>query len=684
MRSTDRIANSRSKSRFSRRTRTGFTLLEVLVATAVTLLMMVALAKIFSDIGRSMKQGRAALELNGRLRDVTYRLQTALNNATANPNSRPGSVEGRGYMELHDGPTTEHSAQQLVGPLVNRFGDVDDILMFTARAGDVWFTGKVPRFVLERRAPSPVDSDNNGRVDDFENRNLILVGSQHAEIAVWMQPVVAAEKPGFNFANPQRDPAYLIFAPGFYQDSNVVDGQATLGDGLPDAWRLHYRTLIIRPDLNLPSGVLPFGTSGLFTAGPHRNVSLPDGSSTDLPSPECDMYDIHAVCDLSVRRVFDSSSPRDAVAANSLQDLENPANRFAHIQKPIRGTSSTTMPVLALTPSLALHTRDPLHFDPTGAVVDNGGIVGSGFLHPAYSLRGERVGEDILANDVLAFDIKAYDPGVPILASFGIDGAPGVAGEDDDGNTIADIVQNGPPVVYDLPEIGWAGSDDLVLSPNDPGYAFAIAGGAVVVGTGEYVDLGWASKLDNHLRILDPSSGVTAAMNVWSPMSGYSFNNFVGSPTPPITNPPFRTVFTHSLLLSGRVLVLGGSPVLCQHSYDTWTDTFERDGVQQVVQTSNTQVIGGRRLNGAIDLYGLTGNGDELGRAMLPWRRGSIDPAIDGLDNNGSSGADDQQEFETSPPFDVPLRGIKISVRMENPGAREVRELPVSVEFVSH
>ena len=124
MRSTDRNAHSRTHSRITRRTRSGFTLLEVLVATAVTLLMMVALAKIFSDIGRSMKQGRAALELNGRLRDVTYRLQTALNNATANPNSRPGTVEGRGYMALYDGSTTEHTAQQLVGPQVNRFGDV--------------------------------------------------------------------------------------------------------------------------------------------------------------------------------------------------------------------------------------------------------------------------------------------------------------------------------------------------------------------------------------------------------------------------------------------------------------------------------------------------------------------------------------------------------------------------------
>ncbi len=51
--------------------RRGFTLLEVLIATAVTLLMMLSLAQVFKVIGDSMKQGRAALELNSRLRNVS-------------------------------------------------------------------------------------------------------------------------------------------------------------------------------------------------------------------------------------------------------------------------------------------------------------------------------------------------------------------------------------------------------------------------------------------------------------------------------------------------------------------------------------------------------------------------------------------------------------------------------------
>lgn len=643
-------------SRFrARRSRSGFTLLEVLVATAVTLLMMVALAKIFSDIGRSMKQGRAALELNGRLRDVTYRIQTSLNNATASPNSAPGTVSGRGYLEIYDGPTTDFSSQLMANSeLINRFGDVDDILMFTARAGDIWFTGKVPSFILEGRAPSNADTNPaNGRADDFEN--LISVASQHAEIAIWMQPVVAGESSDGSIQNPQRDSSYLVANPAFYQDSGV-NPDGTIGDGLPDSWRLHYRVNIIRPDLNLPAGYLPHNINQRLFVAESQTYVL-NGSSTRLPTPICDMYRVHGVCDLSMRRLFDGDrNTPDRVAANSLEDLENPANRFAHVQVPIPGTSSTTMPLMALT-----------------------SLNGAGFLHPAYSLFGERTGEDILANDVLAFDIKVYDPGVPILASWGSDGGPGVNDVDDDGNMAIDLRDDDPRFASDpalVPvqslETGWAGSDDLVLSPNDPGYGVLLeqiyssplntSYRDYMVGTGEYVDIAWAHKLRAHGLV------PRQTMNLWSPFSGMEFSNFApGGPN-----------YTTGLLKSGRVVLQNGNLVVFQPSYDTWTPGFERDGI---LQANRNNLVGTVRINGNPNLYGNGSN--ELNTAQPPWRQNNVDPAYDGLDNDGVSGADNQSEFETSAPFDVPLRGMKISVRMENPGAREVRELPVSVEFVT-
>ncbi|MCA9134652.1 MAG: prepilin-type N-terminal cleavage/methylation domain-containing protein, partial [Planctomycetales bacterium] len=388
------------------RTRSGFTLLEVMIATAVTLLMMVALAQIFKVIGDSMKQGRAALELNNNLRSVVYRIRGDLENLTAVPHPPSNPAAGMGYLKVFDGGLTDYSVT-INDPTQSRYGDVDDILMGTARAGDVWYTGKVPLFVLKKTTPDlTTDNDGNNIPDDLES---VVIAAQHAEIAIYCQPVVANSKASFSYDNPSRDPGYLVESPGFFKDDN--------GDGFPDEFRLHYRALLIRPDLNMDTGLLP-ANNPIFIAAP-QSPTLPTGTQFDAPTPLCDMASIHGRCDLSMRRVFNPSDgltdatrgPRDYIAANSLQDLVDPANRFAHVQIPIPGTASTTMPVLALGPKLTV--GNITNADPDGNWGTSNFKVGTGFLHPAFTLHGARAGEDILAANILAFDIKVYDPGDP-------------------------------------------------------------------------------------------------------------------------------------------------------------------------------------------------------------------------------------------------------------------------------
>ncbi len=443
----------RNRSRhFSLQRRHGFTLLEVMIATAVTLLMMLSLARIFNIIGESMKQGRAVLELNNRLRGVTDRIRLDLDHLTAIPIPPADPASGTGYFKYYDGTLTDFTAGQYglsqtgVEDL-SRFGDVDDILMFTARArdGDAWFTGKVPLFVLQGALPAP------------GNTGLVTIASQHAEIAVFVEPVVTNA-----FGNLARSPTLLFTDPNNYE---VVPGT-----DLPARYRLHYRTLLIRPDLNLAAtGVLPSGTvAGVDYLLAQRTFVDQGGTSIPLPTPTCDMITPHLQCDLSIRRVAPFAAT-SLVAANSLEDLVNPANRFAHVQIPLNNTGSYySMPILALSPKMNMtYTLSdagstsisspplPLEFQ-------------SGFLHPAFTLAGDRAGEDVLASDILAFDIKGFDPSVPQLITFGQDNGPGVFNVDDDG--VAGVDSPG--------EIGWAGSDDVILTPNDPGYGAALAAGA--------------------------------------------------------------------------------------------------------------------------------------------------------------------------------------------------------------
>ena len=455
--------------------RSGFTLVEVLVATVVTLLMMVSLAQVFKLIGDSMKQGRAALELNSRLRNVAYRLQLDLNNCTVTPKPGAESVGGAGYFKIYDGPLTDYSYGMGIGsaaltPLErlgtnqspSRFGDVDDVLMFTARAGDDWFVGKVPLFVLQQTPPTPA------------NTELVTITAQHAEIVVFPEPLVT------NVGNPDRNPAFLVSDPAnnFAKLVNVATGVET---NLPSSYRLHYRTLLIRPDLNtggeLPSGPVSYPPDAAFPTG--QNVTwLTARTETGLPPRVCDMAIAHQQCDLSIRRV--NQTMDSTVAANSLEDLADPSNRFAHVQLPFIG-ANRSMPVLALSPKLDIRYAEAepgiLLTDDSSPTASWGGITSpanyqSGFIHPAYTLRsgplirGDRTGEDILASDVLAFDIKAYDPSVALY------------------------------------QVTDSSSQVTVYSPNDPGYGLALLPPtgftSVSVGNGDFVDLGWGRKAQAH------------------------------------------------------------------------------------------------------------------------------------------------------------------------------------------
>ncbi len=117
-----------------------------MIATAVTLLMMISLVQVFKVIGDSMKQGRAALQMNNSLRSVTTRLRQDLANLTVRVDPPSDTSSGGGYFEYFDGSMTDYTAALFAtdAPRSNRFGDSDDILMFTARAGTSWFTAKYP------------------------------------------------------------------------------------------------------------------------------------------------------------------------------------------------------------------------------------------------------------------------------------------------------------------------------------------------------------------------------------------------------------------------------------------------------------------------------------------------------------------------------------------------------------
>lgn len=552
----------------------GFTLVEMLVAMAVTLLLMAALGKGFGYIGESIRDSRVQVELTNDLRDVTNRLQEDLTRCTVPMQPSRDEHEPDGYFLYYEGPVTDATSSLFLS--VNdpknptpesRYGDFDDYLAFTAVAtGDSWFTGMVPRFILDQKTAELAGSAYNP--DPATMNDPVMIRSKYAEIVY--------------FASPEYEAGL-----------QYVDVDA---NGLPDRLRIHRRVLLIRPDLNITTG-----------AQSPRLPRLNAGSDWLVG-----MAALHQQCDLSLRRVSTNGIPDSAgmVAANSLADLSKAHNRFAHVRVPGGtvglGNEYTSMPILALSPPPTVLTSSTIA--PPAMTTTSQPVVTpdrwSGFLRPEFVLAGARIGEDVLVPSAVGFDLKIFDPLAPVITT----------------------------------------SQGVVVSSSDPGFRQALmavpsppAPSGVI--QGDFVDLmypvlaggslrGWQPRMPDRLSVQD--AGLTRPAELTPLLT--PFSGLVGFGNPANSYQP-------SLYRSGKVLVAGNIQIF-QPTWDTFTQHYERDGLQQ-----------------------------GLGR----WRVadfGTPDAGQNGLDNSGGGS-------ETSPPFLASPEAIKVSVRLEHRLNRQVRQLSI-------
>ncbi|MFO0068364.1 MAG: type II secretion system protein J, partial [Pirellulaceae bacterium] len=621
-----------------RRALAGFTLVEVLIATALSLLMMMALAEGFKRMSDSMTDGRANLALSDRLRSVTGTLRNDLERLTLRPQPPQNAMTGSGYFEYYEGPITDYSATvnnvNLSASIANgaiptsRFGDVDDILMFTARAMKEPFKGKVP-FALLRQAQ---DATYIPTVAEWND--LVTISSEYAEIVYFMLPAMNATTP-------------IDAATGRI---NVIN---TKNPGFPDEYRLFRRVLLIRPDLNRLGS--PPGSGVLTNTADSNSIMYANPSQ-----PMLGMASLWQRCDLSLRRVSDGNpSNPDPVAANSLEDLALRENRFAHGILPsthasVSGyglTSSCTMPLLALTTSNAA-------LDPVVSYFP-GNQPFNGFLHPSFALSGVRAGEDILMANAVGFDLRGYDPKMPTFYVSGPDGVMSSSALPDDQTW------------------GAAKSDDLLLGPMDPGFAMAMRSSsppafpnpAPVPGPrGGFADLGWGLKVMARFGQLGYTLPSGMAPYLVSPLSGLQLNSSTST----------GLDIAEGLFRSG--LVIGGSganPLLRQVTFDSWSNRYEVDGrVQREVNLTNRR--GTFWINGLADLGYSTSRNDPT---LVPDRGGNgLEDEVGGIVDGW---IDDPSESDTMAPFPFPMGAVQVLVRTEDPGTGLVQQMSVVQDFVT-
>ncbi|XZE55453.1 PulJ/GspJ family protein [Planctomycetaceae bacterium SH139] len=727
----------------------GFTILEVLIAITLSLVLMLSLTRAFKFLADQIRENRVRVELSNRAQNVNQILQDDLRNMTVKLTPRDANSEDEGYFVYYEGPGTDVTSVMLGTQVAtldpspyfqdSRFGDFDDYLAFTVYNPETPFRGVVPKYLLLEKQDETDDGVGDTIFNDYDIRNLtnaqlqdalepVVIYSHYAEIIYWLEPEHVTQDSVDGLGNSALSYTYDGLGNVNIRDADqgIDRNNNETGDGYPDRLTLHRRVLLIRPDLNLTAspaspinpgtavfpGTLPqlsFPTSqGNYvfmqpdpwpsdaTANPLPRIIRTGGEGNDQRnrSWQIGMAPIHQQCDLSVRWVLDPATgvPTSRVAANSLADLTQPHNRFAHVRVPAATLGFTNPPFNGFSsmPVLAVGSQLP-HFEYALRFVDRVTVTDfcpsltnyfrtppnppfqafNGFLRPEFALGmdlthtevptnfwgRERLGEDILSASILGFDVQTFDQLALVANHPGPDGQPGSAG---------------------VGGVGAPNSDDLVVSPNDPlFFEIARAAGTLSVASrGAYVDLAYdrlpGGTVRNALLDLRPTA---FSQNTTPPVPALDRGNRLQSQFSLWREVNAVTNFLpDEMLKSGKLLTDNRGRVrLFQPTYDTFTVDYETDGFHQ------------RDLNG---LFPAT----RQGTAWFfphPSLTAFTDLGSDGLDFSpgqiqyGNVGTDDPSEQETTAPFAAPASAIRVRLRIidENSGTTTQQAVTSNSDF---
>jgi hypothetical protein len=338
-----------------------------------------------------------------------------------------------------------------------------------------------------------------------------------------------------------------------------------------------------------------------------------------------------------------------------------PHNRFAHVRVPagVAGlpAGETTMPILALGPPApvlnSVSAVDGARLAPpisggSAAQVVTPNLM-SGFVRPEFVLGSdfthrfspddvwglERSGEDVIATNALALDVKIFDRNAGILTTE---------------------------------------SNNQTVRASDPGYREAVRdfinqSSRRVPIRGDFVDLmfpvlaggpmrGWQARRFDRLA---PASGsADGPIGFDTDVTSLLVTEFSGLVDYSGASTTLNA-YQDSLYRSGKIVVdTNGFIRVFQPTFDTFCFHYEHDGFLQG-QPANAADGKGTR-------WSTTFPADE-----------NFDLGATGINSSTTSlfAADNLLERETSPPFLIRPESIQVSVRIENPNNRQIHQMSV-------
>jgi type II secretory pathway component PulJ len=393
--------------------RSGYTLVEVLVATALTMMVLAAVVQVFGTVSESISDARSFVEKVDQLRITQRQLKQDLEGETAYMTPPLAPEQNLGYFEYVEGPlgpvlslgdTVNTQAVNIDrgNEMDSTQGDTDDVLMFTTRSRTLPFVGRIAG-VASLSQLAEVAWFVRGRT---LYRRVLLIAPQ--------TNVSGTYSTGFynNYDLSARyDPVQGKMVPNTLADLTRPENRFAHTNG--------FTATNITPYVYPPH---PHNAGTWLTGGTVSNPSIVWPTGAASTSTWLTGLKLPTLCE-STCNAWDLSKA-----------LPTPG----------------TTPALTLTPTSVFDAwRSPYAFSQLDPLTGNLNSA-SGYYNSA------RVSEDVILTNVIGFDVKAWDPGAPIIANSS--------------------QTNGP-----------------VVMPGDPGYTALLLDTAhcTVVGQGAYVDLNY-------------------------------------------------------------------------------------------------------------------------------------------------------------------------------------------------